>query len=118
HNHHHRGDDGHDLVEHEVRVQPRRQGGLHHVDPVRRSPGPSFPASPSRPLASKRSAKSTRSASSATSRRTSSSAAASSSCLASSAGPATPPACNLVVYALLKVRTISQVKKPPNRTMG
>src|ERR1043166_5369010 len=42
---------------------------LHHVDALRLSPGPSFPASPSRALASNRSAKSTRSASSATSRR-------------------------------------------------
>src|SRR5207247_9949067 len=87
--HHHRRDDGLDLVEDEVRVQPRkrrRHGGLHHVDPVRRSPGPSFPASPSRALASKRSVKSTRSASSATSRRSSSTAASTSSC------PAAPPA--------------------------
>src|ERR1043166_6957742 len=48
---------------------------LHHVDALRLSPGPSFPASPSRALASNRSAKSTRSASSATSRRSSSSPA-------------------------------------------
>src|ERR1051325_8783604 len=95
---------------------PRRK--LHHVDAVRLSPGPSFPASPSRVLASNRSAKSTRSASSAPSRLSSSSPVVSSSCRAASAGLASPPACTLAVYALLKVRTISQLKKPPNRTMG
>src|ERR1051325_1327912 len=64
---------------------------LHHVDALRLSPGPSFPASPSRALASNRSAKSTRSASSATSRRSSSSPVVSSPCLARSAGLAAPP---------------------------
>src|ERR1043166_6568407 len=84
---------------------------LHHVDALRLSPGPSFPASPSRALASNRSAKSTRSPSSATSRRSSSSPVVSSSCRAASAGLASPPACSLAVYALLKVRTIRQLKK-------
>src|SRR5205823_11006477 len=106
--HHHRRDDGLDLVEDEVRVQPRkrrRHGGLDHVDPVRRSPGPSFPASPSRPLASNRSVKSTRSASSATSRRSSSTAATSSSSRASAPGTC-PCTCSLAVYTLVKARTI------------
>src|SRR5207244_3376339 len=70
------------LVDHVIEVGlPRwKRWKLHHVDAVRLSPGPSFPASPSRALASKRSVKSTRSASSATSRRSSSTAASTSSC--------------------------------------
>src|SRR5205823_12021112 len=96
--HDHGGDDGHHLVEHEVRVQPRGHrghGGLHHVDAVRLSPGASFPASPSRPLASNRSVKSTRSASSATPRRSAPTAASTSSCAA--APPAWPCALSLAV---------------------
>src|SRR6185295_14900078 len=118
HNHHHRGDDGHDLVEHEVRVQPRRQGGLRHGDPVRRSPGPSFPASPSRPLASKRSAKSTRSASSATSRRSSSTAASISSRPAPPKAAASLCAFSFRVYALVADRAIIQAKNPPTAMIG
>src|SRR5207247_8827791 len=89
HKEHHQSDNRHELIDDEVQIQPRgkrRHGGLHHVDAVRLSPGPSFPALPSRALASNRSVKSTRSASSATSRRSSSTAASTSSC------PAAPPA--------------------------
>src|ERR1043166_3566025 len=92
---------------------------LHHVDALRLSPGPSFPASPSRALASNRSAKSTRSASSATSRRSSSSPVVSSSCRAASAGlTAPPPPCVLAVDSWHRVRTTSQRKSPPNSTRG
>src|SRR2546427_5382688 len=112
----HRRDDGHDLVEDEVRVQPRRrQAGLDHVDAVRLSPGPSFP-SPSRVFASSRSVKSTRSASSATSRRSSSTATSTSSCPI--ALGAWVCALSFAVYVRLRVRAIIHAKKPPTAMIG
>src|SRR5216117_812363 len=87
HEHENEYDERRHLVDHVVDVARHGQRWiLHHVDAVRLSPGPSFPASPSRALVSRRSVKSTRSASSATSRRSSSTAASTSSC------PAAPPA--------------------------
>src|SRR5437763_15600161 len=120
HEHEKQPDERRHLVDQVVDVRHPRwnRWKLHHVDAVRLSPGPSFPASPSRALASNRSAKSTRSASSATSCRSASSPVVNSSCLAPSAGDAPLPACNLAVYALLTVRATSQLQQPPNMTTG